>query len=184
MKYCGQCGNRLGTGRFCSRCGAPVLTTADDAALPPGPPGPPPSARYPLYADGRPPGPTVPPPPHPPAAPRDTRPVDQEVSTGDGSDGTLERTSVRPPVIDETVVRRPDLRLVQDTAAQPSVPPLAETAVRPAIPRVDLAPERADDPARWNGDRPRGHSAWTQTFWAMVIVLLAVMVAGVWLLTH
>ncbi|KAA1428974.1 zinc ribbon domain-containing protein [Nocardioides antri] len=73
MRYCTNCGHRLGVGRYCTNCGArvirpdspepeadhPTVVRAGEippvpvAAPPPPPdPGPPPtSARYPLYAD-------------------------------------------------------------------------------------------------------------------------------------
>ncbi|MET0524620.1 MAG: hypothetical protein ABWZ91_07455 [Nocardioides sp.] len=68
MKFCTGCGNRLGTGRFCTACGRPVVSetaahdTAERPAAPaptrPPPAGPPPPAytpppapRYPLFSD-------------------------------------------------------------------------------------------------------------------------------------
>jgi len=99
MRYCTNCGHRLGVGRYCTNCGARVpLPTADptggqadspttvrtstfepiptadplsaDLAAPPAPPlGPPPSgARYPLFADTvQPPASAPQPAPAPPA---------------------------------------------------------------------------------------------------------------------
>ncbi|HWM01921.1 MAG TPA: hypothetical protein VNP92_06240, partial [Actinophytocola sp.] len=68
MKFCTGCGNRLGTGRFCTTCGRPVGGEAQpgEAVQPPpvpvpthpppaGPPPPaytqPPAPRYPLFSD-------------------------------------------------------------------------------------------------------------------------------------
>ena len=87
MNFCTGCGNRLGTGRFCTACGRPVVSDAATpdtaerpsvpAPTPPPPPGPPPPAytpppspRYPLFSDElfAEPAPTAPPasPPAPP----------------------------------------------------------------------------------------------------------------------
>jgi hypothetical protein len=193
MKYCGQCGNRLGSGRFCGHCGAQVRPAADEIASA-GPSGPPPAARYPMYADGQAPGPTMPPPSVPPPsappsasdtmqAPAVVDGVDPGTSDDEGAEQTRaqtrDQTAERLPVVEETAVR-PALRMVPDPETRPEVPSLAETAVHPAVPRVDIGPEPADDVQ--DEHESHTHSAWAQTLWLLLIFLMAIIAAGVWLL--
>lgn len=286
MKYCGQCGHRLGGGRFCPNCGfevrseEPADTTAEPAppappasaaptapppgsaptapppapsgpAVPPPPPGgptvPPPTAstaRYPLFADdgatpndtaGAHAGEAAAEQDESPTVVRRTRPaVPREngspAAAPEPADVTRKRmppvsrdaaTEERPVQADEppadpvetaemTAVR--PLRLTQDTAPRPQLPPLADTAVHPAAPVesastaptpvMDREPDRetdqesdqddvvalAPEPARLSESPSEpdadNPSAWVVSLWVLIVFLVAILVLGIFLLSR
>lgn len=154
--------------------------------VPGGPTVPPPTAttaRYPLFADE----PTTDPSSTDPSSTdkgtasawEESPTVERRVGTHRGPAPTAaERTAVRP------------LRVPGDTAQRPQLPPLADTAVHPAAPvldRVDggaLAPEpglyRDSQPAAPT-DEP---SAWVVSLWVLIVFLVAILVAGIFLLSR
>lgn len=198
MKYCGQCGNQLGTGRFCSRCGAPTSGPTDsaDTTVPRGPTSPPPTSRYPLYADELTTGPTTPPPSYPaptmppPSAPpgetaassspagRHARPDPLSDDLAPDPNYAAERTAVHAAVSDQTA-ERPAIRVAPDPAPHPQVPSLAETAVRPAVVDAEATREHA---SLSHALPRREHSVWEQTFWVLFVFLVIVTIIGVALL--
>lgn len=101
---------------------------------------------------------------------------------------TAEMTAVRP------------LRVPGDTAQRPQLPPLAETAVHPAAPveTVSTAPapvlDREDggalapEPDPYQESRSAAPSdepsAWVVSLWVLIVFLVAILVAGVFLLSR
>ena len=211
MSYCGQCGHRLGAGRFCPNCGFEVRTEPEgdqettkpaaavettmvrpvDAVEATAP-------RRPRATTPPPTAPTMPPPTAPtvppPTASSARYPLFAEPPAEAAAEAPPEEPAEEPAsdalATTEMTAVRP-LRTADDTAPRPHLPSLSETAVRPAV-SVEAAvlsepgPEPEPGPELESSsevatDQP---SAWIVSLWVLILFLIVILVGGLWLLGH
>ncbi|MFT4084605.1 MAG: hypothetical protein QM638_18665 [Nocardioides sp.] len=211
--YCGQCGQRLGTGRFCAYCGAdarpqdagtpPVTSSApapagDETVIRPIPAGltdPTDRADRAQTASAPPSSapPSTPPPANPaPANPAPANPAPSEPVVAPPVT-SAPRGARYPLFADEQSAAGPASYAEDRTQVRPAIRTgehrvmgsLAESAIRPsAHPDHTYLPAAPPADATVRVQRADQPSAWVVSLWVLLCFLIVMLAAGVWLLAR